>query len=135
MTPKASNPFSAIDAWFKDYDSSTCIDNAFELLVAVCGRVESPGPRNDMWEYILDVGKEKIKAVLALEPIGAGTHYFIFPDRWMQPAESAGFRDRLLKNPDAKKFKRVYVVVNQPYIVSGCKKEQIRTITNNNATC
>ena len=55
----------------------------------------------------------------------------ITEDRWMQPAESAGFRDRLLKNPDAKKFKRVYVVVNQPYIVSGCKKEQIRTITNN----
>ena len=125
---RASDPFAWIDAMFADYVRPPNHRLPFDYFVAVCGRTDSPGPRDTRWEYILDTGMPLIPKVLAHQPIGAGPHYFIFPDRWMVPDEAAGFLSDLAKNPDAKKFKTIYVVTHQPYLVGDCLKEQVRIV-------
>lgn len=122
--------FDPIDAFFKDVQTSPSERQPFLLLVAVAGRMDSPGPRDPMWEFLLDAGRDLIEPVLDRKPIGAGPHYFVFPDRWLTPPESADFTLALSQNPDAAKFGRVYCVVHQPYIVSGCRKENVRILTN-----
>lgn len=130
----ASDPLQWIDDMFKNYKRDPIAGMystawPFDFLVVVSGRADSPSPRHSRWEYILDHGMPKIEKVLNLEPIGPGPHYFIFPDRWLNPAEAQMFGSLLCKNPDAKKFGRVYVVTNQPYIVSDCRKEQVLILT------
>lgn len=78
------------------------------------------------------MGMPKLDKVLKREPLGEGPHFFIFPDRWLVPAESAAFTDHLNHNPDVKKFGRVYCVVHQPYIVSDCRKEEVRIVRKEN---
>lgn len=114
---------------FKDYVPPTNGRGKYDLLVAVAGRLDSPGPRDSCWEYILDAGRDKLEKVLNREPIGAGPHFFVFPDRWLTPPEASAFTDHLNKNPDASKFGRVYVVTHQPYIVSGCRRQEVRILT------
>jgi hypothetical protein len=125
---KAVNPFQWIVEIFNDYTRSPKSDLPFDYLVAVCGRMDSPGPRDERFEYIRDVGMPNIEKVLRLQPIGAGPHFFIFPDRWMVPGEAMEFLSKLKRNPDAKKFKRVYVVTHQPYLVGDCRREQVRIV-------
>lgn len=127
---RIADPLRDIEVMFKDYVRPAAQTYPFDYLVAVCGRVDSPGPRDQMWEHVLDFGMPLIAKVLNLEPIGAGPHFFIFPDRWMVPGEATEFEARLRKNPDATKFGRVYVVTHQPYLVSGCLKEQCRIVRN-----
>lgn len=126
----AVNPFRWIEDMFKDYQRENheyqC--GPFDLLCVVAGRVDSPGPRDERWEYIIDCGSNLIEKVLKHQPIGAGPHFFIFPDRWMVPGEAQQFGHALTKNPDAKKFGRVYVVTHQPYIVGDCRREQVRIL-------
>ncbi len=124
----ASNPFSFIEDYFKDYIKPANCYLPFDYLVAVAGRIDSPGPRDEQWELILDFGKPLLEKVLKGEGIGAGPHFFIFPDRWLVPAEAQLFFSQLCKNPDAKKFGRVYVVTHQPYLVGDCLKEQCRIL-------
>jgi hypothetical protein len=126
----ATNPFSQIDEMFKDYVRPAGYNQPFDYLVAVCGRVDSPGPRDKRWDYIRDAGMVLIEKVLKRQPIGAGPHYFVFPDRWLVPGEAMEFESALQENPDAKKFKRIYIVTHQPYLVSGCLREQCRIVRN-----
>lgn len=125
---RAGSPTAWIEALFADYVRPSACTYPFDLLVAVCGRVDSPGPRDDRYEFIRDMGMPKIEAVLSNERIGAGPHFFIFPDRWMVPGESMEFVSKLASNPDAKKFGRVYIVTHAPYIVGDCAKEQVRIV-------
>lgn len=120
----ASNPFGWIEELFSNFKRPAGSAWPFDYLVVVSGRVDSPGPRDSRWEYILDAGRNLLEKVLARQPIGAGPHFFIFPDRWLQPGEAVEFVSALRANPDAKKFGRVYVVTNQPYLVGDCVKEQ-----------
>lgn len=124
----AASPFAQVDAMFGDYNRPADYHYPFDYLVAVAGRIDSPGPMDPMWEYILDAGRTKLKDVLAERPIGGGPHYFIFPDRWLVPAQAQAFFHHLLQNPDASKFDRVYVVTHQPYLVGDCRKEQVRVV-------
>jgi hypothetical protein len=128
-TTTVSHPFQWIEDLFKDYKRRADWEHPFDYLCIVSGRVDSPGPRDPRWEYTLDFGMSKIEKVLAREPIGVGPHFFIFPDRWMQPGESVGFLSALIENPDAKKFQRVYVVTNQPYLFGDCMREQCLILT------
>lgn len=121
-------PLDWIVDMFRDYKRPKNSKDKYDLLVAVCGRLDSPGPRDSRWDYIRDMGMPLIEKVLNRKPIGAGPHFFIFPDRWMVPAEGQQFTLALDQNPDAKKFDKVYVVTNEPYIVSGCLKEQVRIV-------
>lgn len=126
---KAGHLFQDIDDLFKDYKRpARHLAEPFDYLCVVAGRVDSPGPRDPMWEHRLDFGMPKIAKVLKKEPIGAGPHYFIFPDRWLQPGEAVEFESLLAANPDAKKFGRIYIVTNQPYLVSSCMAEQCRIL-------
>lgn len=126
-TTVGRHPLQMIEESFADYKRPAELKNKpFDLLVMVSGREDSPGPRDERWEFCLDVGRDKIEKVLECKPIGAGPHHFVFPDRWLQPGESMRFPDLLYKNPDAKKFGRVYMLVNQPYIVGNCRREQTR---------
>ena len=125
----ASNPFVDIEKMFDDYVRPDRHTLPFDLLVGVCGRLDSPGPRDSRWEYILDVGMPLIQKVLNREPIGKGPHFFIFPDRWMVPGEAQAFVSRLSENSDANTFVRVYIITHQPYIVGGCPRESVRIIT------
>lgn len=126
----ASNPYKEIEDCFADYVRPDEYKNKpFDFLVVVAGRADSPGPRDPRWEYILDAGRNKIEQVLNGEGIGPGPHYFIFPDRWLVPAEAQAFGSKLFANPDAKKFERVYIVTHQPYIVGDCRREQCRIMT------
>lgn len=122
---RIENPVAWIENLFKDYKRPARYSWPFDFLVLVSGRIDSPGPRDAKWEYILDLGMPKIEKVLAKEPIGAGPHFFIFPDRWLTPAEAIGFGSALKNNPDAAKFGKVYVVTHQPYIVGDCHREQV----------
>lgn len=124
----AASPFARVDAMFDDYARAPDYHYPFDYLVAVAGRIDSPGPMDPMWEFILDVGRTKLEDVLAERPIGAGPHYFIFPDRWLVPAQAQAFFHHLVQNPDASKFGRVYVVTHQPYVVGDCRKEQVRIV-------
>lgn len=124
---KAGLPTQWIEDMFKDY-KRPANSGPFDYLVAVCGRVDSPGPRDERWEYILDLGMPLLEKVLRFEPIGAGPHFFIFPDRWLVPGEAVEFASALRKNPDAAKFGRVYIVTHQPYLVGDCLKEQCRIV-------
>lgn len=126
----ASNPFQWIVDLFKNYKRPCDCNSPFDYLCIVSGRVDSPSPRDSRWEYILDAGMPMLEKVLNLEPIGSGEKFFIFPDRWLQPGEAVGFLSALIKNPDAKKFGKVYVVTNQPYLVSDCRREQVLILTN-----
>jgi hypothetical protein len=129
-TIAARNIFQFVEDAFKDYErGKDGKDKPFDLLVCVAGRNNSPGPRDERWEFMLDWGKDKIEKVLKREGIGSGPHYFIFPDRWMVPGESMEFVPHLWKNPDAKKFDRVYIVTHQPYIVGNCFNWQCRILT------
>lgn len=122
----AGTPFAWIEEMFKDYKRPEAAKWPFDFLVGVAGRIDSPGPRDERYEYILDAGMPLIEKVLICQPIGKGPHFFIFPDRWMVPAEAVEFGHRLACNPDAKSFGRVYVITHQPYIVQDCLKEQVR---------
>lgn len=124
------NPFGDIVDMFRDYVRPSDYKLPFDVLVAVCGTINSPGPRDPRWEFALDMGMPKIEKVLKHEPIGKGPHYFMFPDRWMVPIESARFVSALSKNPDAASFDRVYIVTHAPYIVGDCRREQVRLVTN-----
>jgi hypothetical protein len=119
------NPVAWIEDLFKNFKRPAHYDWPFDFLVLVSGRIDSPGPRDEKWEYILDLGMPKIEKVLARKPIGAGPHFFIFPDRWLTPPEAVQFGHALKHNPDAAKFGRVYVVTHQPYIVGDCHREQV----------
>lgn len=125
----ALDPFRWIEELFKDFQPLSDYGYPFDYFCVVSGRSDSPSPRDSRWEYILDFGSQLIEKVLLREPIGGGTKFFIFPDRWLQPAEAAGFLSALKENPDAKKFGKVYVVTNQPYLVSDCRREQVRILT------
>ena len=126
------NPCQCIEDMFRDYvkppKDKYSDGRKFDLLVAVAGRLDSPGPRDPMWEFILEVGTGNLDKVLNREPIGPGPHFFVFPDRWLVPAEAQRFVDDLNHNPDADKFGRVYIVTHQPYIVGDCLKEEVRII-------
>lgn len=124
----ASNPFTFIGQFFADYTRRSDCTWPFDFLVGVAGRGDSPGPRDDMWEYTLDAGRNKLQRVLDHQSIGAGPHYFVFPDRWLVPGEAQGFVHSLCKNPDAAKFGRVYVITHQPYIVGDCMAENVRIL-------
>ena len=125
---QANHPFLWIEELFLDYRRPSDSTRVFDLLVAVAGRVDSPGPRDERWDLIRDAGSQNIENVIARKPIGKGPHFFIFPDRWLVPGEAQNFSVDLALNPDAAKFGRVYVVTHQPYIVSGCRKEQVRIL-------
>jgi hypothetical protein len=124
----AGSPFEWIERMFDDYVRPATSACPFDYLVAVCGRVDSPGPRDARFEFIRDAGMPLLEKVLACEPIGPGPHFFIFPDRWLVPGEAVCFGTGLRHNPDAAKFGRVYVVTHQPYIVADCLKEQVRIV-------
>ncbi len=129
-----SNPYREIEKYFADFVRSPRDTWPCEICVAVCGRIDSPGPRDERWEFIRDAGMPLIDKVLKRQPIGAGPHFFIFPDRWLTPPESASFVHHIIHNPDVAKFGRVYFVVHQPYIVGDCLRENVRVITNEKST-
>lgn len=132
-TISVSNPFKWIEDLFKHYKRPATYDEPYDFLCLVSGRVDSPGPRDQRWEFIRDTGMGLIEKVLARKPIGKGPHFFIFPDRWMVPGEAVEFASALSENPDAKKFERVYVVTHAPYIVSDCLREQVLILRKENS--
>lgn len=122
-------PFQWLEDMFKNYRRPADDKRKFDFLCVVAGRINSPGPRDKRWEYILDFGSALIPKVLKRQAIGPGPHVFIFPDRWMVPGESVEFGHALSENPDAHRFKQVYVVTHAPYIVGDCLREQVVILT------
>lgn len=132
----AANPLAWLakkfDEMAKTLAASGREKGKFAYVVMVAGRADSPGPRDPMWEMILDLGRTKIQDVLDRKPIGVGPHYFVFPDRWLTPPEAMSFRVHLEQNPDAYGFKIVGIVTHQPYLVGDCFKEQCCILTRSN---
>lgn len=132
----AGSPTDILDIYWKDYQDPQDNSSFPRLIVNVMVAGTCLPPRHEMWDFIRDMGMPHIEKVLFGQPglVGVGdSMYFIFPDRWMIPAESMEFLHRLHEHPEIKACKkrtRVVVLTNQPYIVGSCMKEQVRMMND-----
>lgn len=82
-------------------------------------------PRDDFFEYILDMGRTNIDCVMKAEKIDPNP-FFCLPERWLSVQEGRYFMAALNQNPNRNKLGVVRILTQSPILIGEFPRNCIR---------